>query len=96
MTISKKTTSGDYIATQSKNNHCPWALPQSAAFFPGMREILAKIDDALAMELFGQPQYGQAQYFEDQYICTGGQLYEIIAGHDRFCADLRPLTEKKC
>ena len=63
-------------------------------FFPGMREILAKIDDALAMELFGQPQYGQAQYFEDQYICTGGQLYEIIAGHDRFCADLRPLTEK--
>ena len=63
-------------------------------FFPGMREILAQIDDSLALELFGPPQYGQAQYFEDQYICTGGQLYEMIAGHDRFCADLRPLTEK--
>ena len=30
---------------------------------------------------------------EDQYICTGGQLYELMAGHDRFNADLRPLLE---
>ncbi len=30
--------------------------------------------------------------FDDQYISTGGQLYELLAGHDRFIADLRPLV----
>ena len=29
--------------------------------------------------------------FEDQYISTGGQLYELMIGHDRYIADLRPL-----
>jgi hypothetical protein len=29
--------------------------------------------------------------FDDQYISTGGQFYELIVGHDRFNADLRPL-----
>jgi hypothetical protein len=39
-------------------------------------------------------QPGKAQCFEDQYICTGGQFYELMSGHDRFIADLRPLFEK--
>ena len=34
---------------------------------------------------------GKAHCFEDQYASTGGQLYELTAGHDRFVADLRPL-----
>ena len=34
---------------------------------------------------------GKAHCFEDQYASTGGQLYELAAGHDRFVADLRPL-----
>ena len=33
--------------------------------------------------------------FEDQYISSGGQLYELMAGHDRFVADLRPLFERR-
>jgi fructose-1,6-bisphosphatase/inositol monophosphatase family enzyme len=28
--------------------------------------------------------------FDDQY-CTGGQMLELMLGHDRFCCDLRPL-----
>ena len=28
--------------------------------------------------------------FDDQYISTGGQLYELAVGHDLFTADLRP------
>ncbi|MFO7684439.1 MAG: inositol monophosphatase, partial [Chloroflexota bacterium] len=32
--------------------------------------------------------------FEDQYICTGGQLYELMSGHDRFIADIRPVMEQ--
>jgi hypothetical protein len=34
---------------------------------------------------------GKAQSFEDQYLSTGGQLYELVMGHDLFQADLRPL-----
>ena len=39
----------------------------------------------------GPPVAGKAPCFEDQYVSTGGQLYELMAGHDRFIADLRPL-----
>jgi hypothetical protein len=35
----------------------------------------------------------KAHCFEDQYTSTGGQLYELMSGHDRFTADLRPLME---
>jgi fructose-1,6-bisphosphatase/inositol monophosphatase family enzyme len=66
-----------------------------ARFFPGNRAELAAIDDEVAEMTLGRVQRGQAQYFEDQYICTGGQLYELIAGHDRFIADLRPLLEPR-
>jgi hypothetical protein len=62
-------------------------------FFPGERELLGKIDDTLMRRVLGAPQPGKAQAFEDQYISTGGQLYEIMAGHDRLVADLRPLMQ---
>jgi hypothetical protein len=39
-------------------------------------------------------QRGKTHCFEDQYICSGGQLYELMAGRDRFVADLRPLMEQ--
>jgi hypothetical protein len=60
-------------------------------FFPGVRETLAAIDEAVMRHVLGPPPPGKAQCFEDQYISSGGQLYELIAGHDRFIADLRPL-----
>lgn len=63
-------------------------------FFPGAREELAAIDEAVVRAVLGPPQPGKAQCFEDQYICTAGQLYELIAGHDRFVADLRPLLDR--
>jgi hypothetical protein len=63
-------------------------------FFPGHRAELAAIDDEVVEVLLGPPQPGKAQAFEDQYISTGGQLYELMAGHDRFIADLRPLFER--
>ena len=64
-------------------------------FFPGNRAELAAIDDEVVEAVLGPPQPGKAQAFEDQYICTGGQLYELMAGHDRFVADLRPLFERR-
>jgi hypothetical protein len=64
-------------------------------FFPGSRAELASIDDEVVRAILGPPQPGKAQAFEDQYISTGGQLYELMAGHDRFVADIRPLFERK-
>ena len=61
-------------------------------FFPGARDVLAALDDDLAQLLLGPVPPGQAGCFEDQYASTGGQLYELMAGHDRFIADLRPLV----
>ena len=63
-------------------------------FFPGAREELAAIDEEIVLGALGPVQPGKAHCFEDQYICSGGQFYELMAGHDRFVADLRPLLEQ--
>lgn len=60
-------------------------------FFPGARDILAQMDDEIMLEVLGPPPEGKALCFEEQYASTGGQLYELAVGHDRFNADLRPL-----
>ena len=62
-----------------------------ARFFPGCRELLAAIDDEIAVELMGPVIPGKAHCFKDRYISTGGQLYQLMMGHDRWVADLRPL-----
>lgn len=62
-------------------------------FVPGARDVLAAVDDELTLALLGPPEPGRAPCFEDQYMSTGGQLYELMAGHDRFIADLRPLVQ---
>ena len=60
-------------------------------FFPGARDTLAAIDDEVVQALV-QPAPGRAACFEDQYASTGGELYELMAGHDRLVADLRPMV----
>jgi fructose-1,6-bisphosphatase/inositol monophosphatase family enzyme len=60
-------------------------------FFPGARDELAAIDEELMRAVLGPPPAGRALCFEDQYASSGGQLYELMVGHDRFNADLRPL-----
>ena len=63
-------------------------------FFPGGREELAAIDEEIVRGVIGPDVGGgRAFCFEDQYASTGGQLYELLAGHDRFIADLRPLVK---
>ena len=72
---------------------------QVVRFFPGVRDVLAAIDDEIVRGALGRPEPGKALCFEDQYTSTGGQLYELIAGHDRFTADLRahmdPVTTER-
>ncbi len=64
-----------------------------ARFFPGDRGQLGAVDDELFAAVGAPPAAGKATSFEDQYSSTGGQLYELIAGHDRFVADLRALLQ---
>jgi len=64
-----------------------------ARFFPGARDELAAIDEEVVRGVLGPAAPGKANCFEDQYASTGGQLYELMSGHDRFIADLRPLME---
>ncbi len=54
-------------------------------FLPG-KPTLASLE----AELFAR--LGSRHVFDDEYLSSGGQLYELIAGHDRFVADLRPLV----
>ena len=64
-----------------------------ARFFPGAREELAALDEEIVIGALGPVAPGKAHCFEDQYASTGGQLFELMTGHDRFIADLRPLME---
>jgi fructose-1,6-bisphosphatase/inositol monophosphatase family enzyme len=76
----------------------PWPPQPSAAtdlehsfsglakfFLPGKTD-LAKLEAELFERL------GCRVVFDDEYLSTGGQLYELIGGRDRFIADLRPLV----
>ncbi len=60
-------------------------------FFPEGRTLTSQIEERLWDELIGLNSSPSPTIFDDQYISTGGQFYEIIAGHDRMVGDLRPL-----
>ena len=61
-------------------------------FFPEGKAWLGELEETLWRELKVWGKEGGAKVFDDQYISTGGQLYELAAGHDRMVADLRPLA----
>ncbi len=62
-----------------------------AKFFPEGRTLIAQIEEQIWDELIGLGATASPTIFDDQYICTGGQFYELLAGHDRFIGDIRPL-----
>lgn len=66
-----------------------------AKYFPAAKSLLAQFEEELFQELMGAREMEQAIVFDDQYISTGGQLYELIAGHDRFVLDIRPMAFQK-
>ena len=60
-------------------------------FFPEGRTLTAQIEERLWDELIGLNSSESPVVFDDKYICTGGQFYELLMGHDRMVGDLRPL-----
>jgi len=75
--------------TPSKSKTIYGGFASIAKFFPPGRDILAKIEDLLIERVIPEYPEGKTVVFEDQYISTGGQIYELLMGHDRFIADIR-------
>jgi hypothetical protein len=61
-----------------------------ARFFPEGKELLGRIEEGLWRELGLLGKRGGQLVFDDQYISTGGQVYELLIGHDRMLGDIRP------
>ncbi len=61
-----------------------------AKFFPAGKTDVARLEEKLWAELYEESE--GPVIFDDQYISTGGQFYELIAGHDLMCGDLRPIV----
>ena len=66
-----------------------------AKFFPDGKALTAQLEEALWRELYGDGPKSSPLVFDDQYISTGGQLYELLVGHDRMIGDIRPRVFNK-
>lgn len=63
--------------------------------FPGGKEIFAAIEEDLAREIIGGLETSKTAMFDDQYLATGGQLYELMIGRDRMLLDARGLLYER-
>ena len=59
--------------------------------FPGGKEIFAAMEEELALALIGGLEQSKTAMFDEQYLSTGGQLYELLTGRDRLLVDVRGL-----
>jgi fructose-1,6-bisphosphatase/inositol monophosphatase family enzyme len=64
-------------------------------FFPQGKALLADLEEAFWAELHGREPQAAPLVFDDQYISTGGQIYELASGRDRMWADVRPMVFRK-
>ncbi len=62
---------------------------QVARFLPPGRDVLARLEDIMIERLYPDAPEERVLCFEDQYISTGGQFYQVIMGKDRYIADIR-------
>jgi fructose-1,6-bisphosphatase/inositol monophosphatase family enzyme len=79
----------------SRATHFEHGFASIARFFPEGKALLGTIEEALWRELGILGKRGGQLVFDDQYIATGGQIYELLIGHDRMLGDLRPLAYAK-
>lgn len=69
------------------------SFAQFTLFFPCGKTLLAKVATAFWKAMF--PDQLDPAVFDDQYMSTGGQFYELLVGHDRMQVDVRPLAHHK-
>jgi hypothetical protein len=80
------------VLAPSKATNFRHGFAWMAKFFPEGRALTAQIEEELWNELVGIGRDASPTIFDDQYICSGGSFYELLAGHDRMIGDLRPLV----
>jgi len=80
----------DLLIAPSRATTLAHGFASVSNFFPGTKVLASRLMEHLALQLLGPANVNTASLFDDQYISTGGQFYELIVGHDRFNADLRP------
>ncbi len=66
-----------------------------ARFFPEGKALIGQIEEDVWRELGVLGRNGGQLVFDDQYISSGGQLYELTVGHDRMLGDIRPQVYAK-
>jgi hypothetical protein len=74
---------------------CRHGFAAVTRFFPDGLGLLGDLEERLWKRLYPEAPGGTPLVFNDQYLTTGGQLVELVVGHDRFIADLRPLVFRK-
>lgn len=79
------------VATPSSAPDFAHGFSSLVKFFPEGRTLTAQIEERIWDELIGLNSSPSPIVFDDQYISTGGQFYEVIAGHDRMVGDFRPM-----
>ena len=84
-----------FVPRPATGTDCRHGFASFVRFFPEGRVLMAQLEESLWDELYGVGRGVSPIIFDDQYISTDGQLYEIIVGHDRLIGDLRPLVFKK-
>jgi hypothetical protein len=62
-------------------------------FFPEGKQVITELEMKFLARVIDESI--NPLVFEDQYTSTGGQLFELMCGHDRFIADLRPWAFQK-
>jgi fructose-1,6-bisphosphatase/inositol monophosphatase family enzyme len=80
----------DLVLRPSQADNLNHAFASVVNFFPGCKELASRLMEEIIRACVGQPDVARPLVFDDQYLSTGGQLYELIMGHDRFIADVRP------
>ena len=88
--VSKKTS--PLAPRPSKASDFRHGFASFAKFFPEGRALTARLEEKLWDRLIGLGKFPSPVIFDDQYISTGGQFYELITGRDRMVADIRPLV----
>lgn len=73
----------------------PHGFATVSKFIPAAKEWLSRFEEDLWRALGELPEGGAPQpIFEDQYISSGGQIAEILLGHDLMVIDVRPYALK--
>jgi len=83
-----------WTPSPSRAKNLEHGFAQLTKFFPGRKALSAQIEEEILKKLGAFDRTNRCLVFDDQYLSTGGQVYELISGHDRFQADLRATLRK--